>query len=281
MYTTLFSAPLGLGLACAAWGVGLAYQRLRYRVLDAEDASQLARARAGEPSQGWLASVRRQAPRGMVSAATLGALQELGLIEPELAERASKAAQGYNPSVVRSLVPWLPLCALAVAAVRAQPLVGGAHALNAPAALVYTLSFALVGMADARFRIVPIPFLVPLAASALVAFPWVSPLSMAVSMGVFAGVLWAASKAFEGTFMRPGVCGTGDVLIMAVIFATLVATPTAAVMGTFLGAFVAGCAALMLHYSRGRKLTLGGFTMLRVPLGPAAALAAIACVAVV
>ena len=271
----------GAALSLAAWGVGFAYQCLRYRIFDTEDAVQLAAARAGEASASWVESVRRQAPRGMVSAATMAELVDLGLIEADFAANVGRAVAAYRPGAARVLVIWLPVCLGATAAILARGAFAPAHELNTLAALAYTLSFALIAMADARFRIVPVPFLITLVAGALFAFPWASPVALAVSAGMSAIMLWGASKLFESTFMRAGVCGMGDVLIMAVIFATLLCSPVPRVMGTFLVAFIASCAVLVAHYSRGMKLTLGGFTMLRVPLGPAAAIASIATMAVI
>ena len=164
MYT--FSAVIA---AIFAWVLGFAYQRFRFFVLEREDARQLERAERGGCSQEWLASVSSQAAIGLVNPNTIEALVGLGLIErPAMAGRLAT----YNPSFVLSLVSWLPLFVLAALAFVAHNLLAIASfgVSSSPWLLMFNLSLVAIAMADARFRIIPIPFLLVLVAAGLLAF---------------------------------------------------------------------------------------------------------------
>lgn len=266
------------GAAIVAWLGAYGYQRLRFAVLDREDAAEIEALREGQCESNWLATVASQAALGLVAPKTLKTLNGMGRIDADTVERASYGRGGYNPPLSCAL-PWLMLFAFVPAASIAR----GVFSFDAlsldPLTLVFGLALAAIAMADARFRIVPVPHLVLLFVSGLLAFGMGDPLAYVVVSCGAAAFMWAASRMFELVSRQAAVCGLGDVLLVAVIAAALASAQTLTSLGVFFAVLVLASVASVLWGLRGRAKNRVTITSLRLPLAPAVAVAGVAATA--
>lgn len=266
------------GAAVVAWLGAYGYQRLRFAVLDREDAGQIEALREGRCESDWISTVASQASLGLVSPVTLKALEDIGCIDAGSAERASYGRGGYNPSLSCAL-PWLALFAFGAAA----SVVRGGFSIDAlaldPPTLVFSLALVAIAMADARFRIVPVPHLALLFASGLVAFGLDDPLTYVMLSCGAAVLMWAASRMFETVSRQASVCGLGDVLLVAVMAGVLGSARELVPPAVFFVVLALASLASVMWGLRGRAKSRVAVAVLRLPLGPAVAVAGVAATA--
>lgn len=268
------------GAAIVAWLGAYGYQRLRFAVLDREDAGQIEALQEGRCESDWLSTVASQAPLGLVAPKTLEMLEGMGRIDADTVERASYSRGGYNPPLSCAL-PWLALFALASAAsVAREGFSLNALSLDLPT-LIFDLVLVAIAMADARFRIVPVPHLVLLFASGLIAFGLDDPFAYAMVSCGAAVLMWVASRMFEWVSRQGSVCGLGDVLLVAVMAGVLASAHALAPLGAFFTALAFSSLICVLWGLRGRKKSRIAVTSLRLPLGPAVAVAGVAATALI
>lgn len=266
------------GAAVVAWLGAYGYQRLRFAVLDREDAGQIEALREDRCESDWLSTVAAQAALGLVAPKTLETLKGMGRIDAGTVERASYGRGGYNPPL-SSALPWLVLFALASAASVAR----GGFSFDVlsldPPTLVFALALVAIAMADARFRIIPVPHLVLLFVSGLFAFGMGDPLAYVVVSCGAAALMWAASRMFELVSRQSSVCGLGDVLLVAVMAAALASAHALVPLGVFFAVLAIASVASVLWGLRGRAKNRIAVTSLRLPLAPAVAVAGVAATA--
>lgn len=200
----------GLGLGC--WVAAHAYQHKRYSDFESEDAKMLA-ADASPERDEWVAAVRQQVGLAGVSPATVRALSDTGSLSVEEAAPASEGAYArrYDPTLEADL-KWLP-CYLAAGAV------GSVWGLCAS---LFCCSAVAIAQADTRFRIVPVPWAIAMAASGAVAFWGMSDGALAVGLMAVVTLLFIGLiKVFERIVGVSGVCGSGDAILLSVAVCAL------------------------------------------------------------
>lgn len=252
----------GLGLGC--WLAAHAYQHKRFSDFESDDAKMLA-ADASPERDEWVAAVRQQVGMAGVSPACVRALSDAGVLSHEEAATAFEGAYArrYDPTLEADL-RWLP-CYMAAA------LVGSMW--NLPAALFCCMAVA-IAQADTRFRIVPVPWAIIMAASGAVAFWGASSGALAVALMAAGSILFIGIiKVFERIVGVGGVCGSGDAILLSVAACALIPTGR---LTLFLILF-AVCGAACCAWARAR----GKGPWFKTALAPIAALPLVCCLAVI
>lgn len=204
------------------------YQRMRFAVLDKEDAARLREAKAGSVDSGWLENVKQQLDRGLVSPETIRALIDLDLLSQSACDEGlQKSLRSYRLSVPVFALRYGWLFVLGGCCGAAWSLFGGSgffgtSLMSSLACGIFFGSIAALTTADMQFRIIPIPFLVCFAVSAPLSFGS-SLLTYLLASVVFALLICAFVKIAEKLSKGSGLVGLGDVLLLAVSGGTLFA----------------------------------------------------------
>ena len=273
--TTSLIIVISIVCGVAAFALSYGYQRLRFHLLDLEDARQLARLHDGELDHEWLTAASSQAARGLLNPQTAEELVREDVLPQETLEAAR--AVPYNPSAGRTARLWAPL--FLVAAVMPTVRDGLVPEAGGPwgAFLAFCLALVSIGMADARFRIIPIPQLVILAVSGLLLPAQVDLISYGAPLAFSIVGLYLAARVYEMLFARVNVFGLGDVLLMSVIFAVLLNARGLIAALVFFCALIVCSLAVLLWSNRGR-LSRAALVYSRAPLGPAITVAMLCAV---
>lgn len=275
MVVTPLNIALAVACGAAAFAASYGYQRLRFHVLDLEDARQLNRARTGNLDHEWLAAASSQAARGLLNPQTAEELVRENLLPQEVLE-ATRAVP-YNPGIGATARFWVPLFALATAMPAVSAALATGSAGSAWALLAFCLALVSIGMADARFRIIPIPQLLILAVSGFLLFSQVDVTSYGGPLLASIVGLYLAARVFEMVLSRTNVFGLGDVLLMAVIFAVLLNASSVTAALVFFCALIVCSLAVLLWTNRGH-LSRAALAHSRAPLGPAITVAMLCAV---
>lgn len=275
MIVTPFTIAFAAACGAAAFAASYGYQRLRFHVLDLEDARQLARARMGELDHEWLAAASSQAARGLLNPQTAEKLVSDNYLSSQVLEAAR--ALPYNPGIARVARFWAPLFLVAAAMPFVRDVLSTGATGSSGALLAFCLALASIGMADARFRIIPIPQLLVLAASGLLLPSHVDLASYGQPLLFSIVGLYTAARFYEMVFARANVFGLGDVLLMAVILAVLLNAANITASLVFFSALIVCSLAVLLWSNRGR-LSRAAFVYSRAPLGPAITVAMLCAV---
>lgn len=270
MAATPLDIAICVACAVAAFALSYGYQRLRFRLLDLEDAKQLAQVRAGELDHDWLAAASSQAARGLLSPQTAEELVREDLLPPEVLDAAR--ATPYNPGLAQTSRLWAPLFLVASAMPVVRPELAPGAAGPWGALLAFCLALVSIAMADARFRIIPIPQLLILAGSGLMLASPSDPAAYGIPLLVSIVGLYVAARAYEMVLVRANVFGLGDVLLMAVLIAVLLNAASFTAALVFFCALIVCSLAMLVWTNRGRLTRIALITT-RAPLGPAIAVA--------
>ena len=275
MTVTPLDIVICVACAVAAFVLSYGYQRLRFHVLDLEDARQLARLHDGDLDHEWLAAASSQAARGLLNPQTADELVREDVLPQETLEAAR--AVPYNPGIVRTARFWAPLFVVAAAMPTVRevlvPQAGGPWG----ALLAFCLALVSIGMADARFRIIPIPQLLILAVSGLLLPARVDLISYGAPLAFSIVGLYMAARVYEMLFARVNVFGLGDVLLMSVVFTVLLNATSLTAAFVFFCALIVCSLAVLLWSNRGR-LSRAALIYSRAPLGPAITVAMLCAV---